>query len=91
MKRIHIEAGILSILYIASATIAINSFETDNAKITYLFTYPAKIILKPIINDFNIESLNLSLFTAYFLWSFNCIYMIFIKKTILNTIGEKEE
>ena len=89
MKRIHIEAGMLSILYIAFAIIAINYFETDNTKITNLFTYPARIIIKPIINGFNIESINLSLFTAYFLWSFNCVYMSFLKKTRSEYISKK--
>lgn len=83
MKRIHLEAGFLSILYIGFSVIAINYFQSDEVKIINFLTFPATIVLKPIINEFNIESLNLSLFTLYFIWSFNCIYMIFLKKMIM--------
>ena len=89
MKRIHIEAGVMSILYIAFAIITMDYFETVNTKITNLFTYPARIIIKPILNGFNLESLNLSLFTAYFIWSSNYIYMSFLKKTYSKYIRKK--
>jgi hypothetical protein len=86
MKRIHIEAAILSIVYIVFTIIAIQYFGAENLKITNIFTYPAKLIIKPITNGFNIESINISLFTTYFLWSFNCVYMSFLKKNYLQSI-----
>tara|TARA_B110000211_G_C14081733_1_gene554875 strand:- start:2823 stop:3098 length:276 start_codon:yes stop_codon:yes gene_type:complete len=91
MKRIHIEAAILSIVYIGFTIIAIQYYGTDTSKITNVFTYPARLIIKPITNGFNIESINLSLFTAYFLWSFNCVYMSFLKKSIHGPIITQEK
>ena len=91
MKRIHIESAILTIVYIGFTIIAIQYFDIDNSKVANLFTYPARLIIKPITSGFNIESINLSLFTAYFLWSFNCVYMSFLKKTIQSPLATKRK
>jgi len=82
MKKIHVEAAILSILYIGFTIIATQYFGANNLKIINVFNYPAKLIIKPFTSSFDIETINLSLFSMYFLWSFNCVYMSFLKQTI---------
>ena len=92
MKKQYVESAVLTIVYLICSGITVFYFNPSGTLLEFI-TYPVKAFIEPIINkEFSFRTINLMLFTVYFLWSCNCVYLNLIKtalKQLKNNIIEK--
>jgi len=82
MKKQYVESAALTVVYLICSGITVFYFNTGGIFLEFI-TYPAKAFIEPIVNkEFSLRSINLMLFTVYFLWSCNCVYLKLIKSTL---------
>ena len=82
MKKQYVESAVLTVVYLICSGITVFYFNTSGTLLEFI-TYPAKAFIEPVVNkEFSFRTINLMLFTVYFLWSCNCVYLNLIKSTL---------
>lgn len=75
MKSLNFKGAILTVLYLLISFLGMNYLNLNWQPLQVLLM-PAELCFTPFINkEFQLEQINMSLFSLYFLWSFNCVYL----------------
>ena len=82
MKSLNFKGAILTVLYLLISFLGMN-YLNINWQPFQVLLMPAELCFAPFINkEFQLEQINMSLFSLYFLWSFNCVYLSVINSLL---------